>query len=78
MAHPSEDMPTPLAIAQRAEGHAARYRAAAALQRGQAWDALSQFPPDYSAAATACHRALQFTRQADAVEQLAKDSGLWA
>jgi hypothetical protein len=69
--------PTPLFIAERAAGHVEQYRGAAIAQHGQAVVALSQVPPNYSAAATACHRALQFQRQADAIDQLANDAGLW-
>lgn len=68
--------PTPLQLARTLEAHLEQYRLAATLQRGEARQLLAQEPPDYSAAATACHRALQFTRQAGALEQLARDAGL--
>lgn len=78
MAHPSPDTPTPLSIAQLTEQHVQQYREHQQLQTELAYRHLVSTPPDLSAAATACHRALQFQRQADALTQLAKDAGLWA
>jgi hypothetical protein len=57
--------------------HVTQYRLAARQQENQARRLLAQNPPDYSVAATACHRALQFQRQAEALEALAKDAQLW-
>lgn len=37
--------------------------------------ALAETPPDYSAAATACHRALQFRRQAEALAWVTLELG---
>ena len=47
--------------------HIELYRAAAEGQKDIAVLSLQTSPPDYSSAATACHRALQFTRQAEAL-----------
>jgi hypothetical protein len=52
------------------ERHRHQYVGAMRLQHEQAVALLAQNPPDYSAAATACHRALQFERQAQTLEQL--------
>lgn len=57
--------------------HVVQYREAARALRGQAQASLAQDPPDFSAAATACHRALQFTRQAEALHVLVAEAGEW-
>jgi hypothetical protein len=53
--------------------HHGAYLDAMALQHEQALALLTQKPPDFSMAATACHRALQFQRQAEALMQLRRD-----
>lgn len=68
---------TPLQLTQIAQRRLAQYRLAAERQHVQAMGHLDQAPPNYSAAATACHRAHQFYLQAQALEQLARDAGLW-
>jgi hypothetical protein len=68
---------TPLQIARTAEAHLEKYREASQLQRELARRCLASEPPQLSEAATACHRAYQFRLEADALEQLAKDAGLW-
>lgn len=68
--------PTPLTIALTVQRHEDTYRDAAHQQRETALANLQADPPDYSAAATACHRALQFTRQAECLNGLARDAGL--
>lgn len=56
-----------LALHARLYGHSAR------LQHEQAVALLAQDPPDFSAAATACHRALQFERQQQALDATRKE-----
>lgn len=53
--------------------HSLLYQTSADRQHTQATALLAQTPPDFSAAATACHRALQFTRQADALDAARKE-----
>lgn len=67
---------TPLSIVRTLEHQQEQYREAARQQQRTAVANLAQTLPDYSAAATACHRALQFTRCAEALERLAVDAGL--
>lgn len=52
---------------QRAQAELDLYLEQSREQHGQAMAALAKSPPNYSAAATACHRALQFHRQAEAL-----------
>lgn len=77
MTHSTNDPVTVLQVAQITEARLEQYRSSARLHHRQAVACLAQNPPDYSLAATACHRALQFTWQADALDQLARDAGLW-
>lgn len=58
---------------ERVTVHASLYREAVRKQHDMAVGALTSGRPDYSAAATACHRALQFQRQAEACETLARE-----
>lgn len=71
------DDPTTPATAQQAADlaqlHAVSYRQTAQRQREQIDACLSLQPPDYSAAATACHRAHQYARMADACEELGRE-----
>jgi hypothetical protein len=52
------------------DSHYQSYVGAMARQHEYALESLTQQPPDFSSAATACHRALQFQRQADALREL--------
>lgn len=60
--------PTPVTAQDVLRAHLQQYRAAAELQAAQAAQALER--QDYSYSATCAHRALQFTRQAEAVDSL--------
>lgn len=53
--------------------HADSYQAAMARQHEQALQLLTQQPPDFSQAATACHRALQFQRQGEALQEVLRE-----
>jgi len=53
--------------------HARQYRRASEAQTRLARQYLAADVLDLSLAATACHRALQFERQAQALEQLARE-----
>jgi hypothetical protein len=66
---------TPVTPQNLLELHATLYREAARRQREQALGALSSEPaaPDYSYAATACHRAHQLTLQAETLETVLRE-----
>lgn len=64
---------TPVTAENLLQLHAQLYRAAAAQQHEQVAGALACTPPDYSHVATSAHRALQFVRQAEALETVQRE-----